>query len=145
MLSVMKKPRWYTVLAIVALTPLTAHEHPVCKHTTENSCWSISNTASQAVTLHCASEAGAPFAVKSLSPGKSWSYQYCSGLADGLGYAAGDVTCRAAHEGKPAVTFQFSAKNFGDRAQFTVTDKKILLKMLPVGTKDKPAAEFELP
>lgn len=147
MFRAMEKLRCYTLTlyALVPLAPLAAHEHPLCKHTTENSCWTISNTGKQAITLRCESESGAPFVVKSLAAGKSWSYQYCSGLADGLGYAAGDVTCRAERGGKQAVTFKFSAKNFGDRIQFTVTEKKVLLKMLPVGTTERPAAEFELP
>jgi hypothetical protein len=116
-------------------TSAPAHEFATCRDTADQSCWSISNNSAEAVTLTCTHQGlGAEFRTEHLMPGRKWSYQYCPGLADGMGFSAGSVECDLRRK-SAATKFRFESKEFGDRVAFVVTQREVATTVSSYWTK----------
>ncbi len=130
-------------IMILAVSQSTqAHEYPICKDTHGNSCWSFRSEAKTELNLRCTMAEGGSFNVTKLEPGKFWSYQFCSGLADGLGFSAGTVSCTLERPGRAALQFTFAAPNPGDRVEFTARERDIEVRVLPYWSKQESLRRF---
>jgi hypothetical protein len=120
---------------LVMNTSTPAHEFATCRDTADQSCWSISNNSAETVTLSCKHEGvGAEFRAENLMPGRTWSFQYCPGLADGMGFSGGRVECDLRRKSS-ATKFRFDSKEFGDRVAFVVTQREVATTVSSYWTK----------
>src|SRR5690348_15740246 len=82
-------------LMLIGSARLWAHEYPGCKNSDDNSCWNMENATVYSASIICNNKApGKAFVAKNLQAGKSFTYQYCPALADGLGFAGGETSCK---------------------------------------------------
>jgi hypothetical protein len=138
----MKSKKFWAKTASAALflaitrSPL-AHEYANCRDTSDQSCWSITNSSADPVTLVCKHEGvGSEFKAISVEPGRSWSFQYCPGLSDGLGFSGGKVNCRLDKK-NASVPFRFEANEFGERVAFSVSDSEAVASISSYWTKGR--------
>jgi hypothetical protein len=107
-------PLLVCVAIVFTIEPRAAHEFPNCHHLTDNSCWHAMNHTNGRASISCRmSGLNATFWAKELQPNKLFSYQFCSGLGDGLGYAAGKVSCEIDREGRKSA-IRFTTNSMGD-------------------------------
>lgn len=121
-----------------------AHENPICIDTKGNSCWSIQNENKKAVSVLCSHEGlGSPFRYSELEPQKKWSFQYCSGLSDGLGFAGNKVNCQISI-GKNKTKFDFESGGLGDIVFFRVLENEVQVEIQSYWSKTNRKLNFSL-
>ncbi|AFM12516.1 hypothetical protein [Turneriella parva] len=138
----MKAPRALVAVAIAALfLAMTrssfAHEFANCHNTLDQSCWSVTNNSSAPITLICQHEGiGSEFKAIAVEPGRSWSFQYCPGLADGMGFSGGKVACRL-EQNRGSAVWRFETREFGERVAFSVPDQEAVATVSSYWNKGK--------
>ncbi len=105
---------------------LIAHEHETCSE--GRSCWFLYNNSTENISYSCSGYARNPiFGTKNMQTNKTYSYQFCTGWGDGMGYpeSGTPITCHLSYEDGRKIAFDFKTLNWGDKISFHVDDNKI--------------------
>lgn len=101
-----------------------AHSYENCRTLDESSCWHGVNDTDKKISIKCNES---EFKTE-LDAGKLYSYQYCSGWADGMGYPAPATffMCEVSmKEPSKFVAVSFSTIGYGDRVGIRVTNQGV--------------------
>lgn len=110
-----------------------AHSHVNCADPKGNSCWFAKNESSNPVSIFCSDPHRAEFKTN-LAPTDLYSYQFCNGYADGLGYPEPGMPtdCQVQYANGKIISFRFYSIDWGNRVDLTVKEAEIALKLSSV-------------
>jgi hypothetical protein len=123
--------------SFLASLPVLAHQHVNCRSLDANSCWHAVNESNEGVSIHCDN-----LATGNLDLGQVYSYQFCSGLNDGLGYGAAQVNCEAIFASGERLGFTIASVASGDRVQIKATSARVVVTQRPMWSSRTSVHEF---
>lgn len=107
-----------------------AHTHVNCSNYKGNSCWFANNKSQDIVSISCKDSYQSEFKTQ-LNPDGNYSYQFCDGWGDGLGYPETGVAsdCIVQYQNGKNINFRIVAIDWGNRVDFVVNDNNVAVSL----------------
>lgn len=107
-----------------------AHTHPNCTNYQGNSCWFANNKSQGTVSISCKDSYQSEFKTQLNSDG-NYSYQFCDGWGDGMGYPETGVAsdCAVQYQSGKNINFRIAAIDWGNRVDFVVNESNVAVSL----------------
>lgn len=116
-----------------------AHSHINCSSQSGNSCWFANNNSQYSANISCMDSYKTEFKTQ-LNTNGNYSYQFCDGWGDGLGYPEPGIAteCVVQYQNSKIINFRFSSIDWGNKVEFFINESNVSVRLTQAWYSQNP-------